>query len=242
MCNPGGCCSDPDSRSDFCDEQMLLLGDLMEEACYYCCREPQEYKASSIRRTLNEANPSEGSRAGEAVGEEVVVEKKDYNAKIEDFQRRSLQKIHAIDYENIDWYAYEWMVKVGTEYYFRYEGTMLVPPCWETVHWRVMKDPIRVHKRQIDELHRLLAWRLNPDTCTVDTAGIVSEDGNRVAVNREIQYNTDIHRLVFCECTDWISNFEADQLWCAGSDEPGNYTRLYDRPYSFDTGSEWIPS
>ena len=61
---------------------------------------------------------------------------------------------------------------------------MLVPPRWDTVHWRLMKDPIRVHKRQIDDLYRLLAWRLNPDTCKVDTAGILSDDGNWIKATR----------------------------------------------------------
>jgi hypothetical protein len=227
----------------------------MTEVCYYCCSEPQEYEASSRRglRGQNDDMLPEGARVVEAMGRKFLLRKENYAVKVtddkqhfksiyEDYQRRSLQTVHAIDYDNIDWYAYEWMLKVGTEYYFRYEGTMLIPPCWETVHWRVMKDPIRVHKRQIDELHRLLAWRLNAETCKVDTAGILSDDGNRVAVNREIQYNTDIHRKVFCECTDWVSKYEADQLWCEGFEEKGNYDRLYDRPYGFDTGGEWIPS
>lgn len=105
-----------------------------------------------------------------------------------------------------------------------------------------MKDPIRVHRRQIKELNRLLAWRRNPETCQVDTAGVLSNDGNSVAVNRELQYSTNIHRKVFCECNDWVSKIEADQAWCAGSEEEGNYERLYDRPYGFDTNGEWIPS
>jgi Eukaryotic-type carbonic anhydrase len=89
-----------------------------------------------------------------------------------DFKHREAQEaktsngtrtiIHDLDYEDVPFWPYEWIVKVETEYYFRYEGTQLVPPCWETVHWRLMKDPIRVPQRQIDELNRLLAWRLSP--------------------------------------------------------------------------------
>jgi len=33
----------------------------------------------------------------------------------------------------------------------------LVPP---QNHWRIMKDPIRVSQRQIDEMHRLLRYVL----------------------------------------------------------------------------------
>lgn len=257
MCKKDSCCSDPNQNSNFCRFQRAQLGVLMKEACYYCCREPQDYVVSGQRRKLLRGESEEevpvGSRLVEAMGRKFLLRKENYDFKIDDerahfnaiyeeFHGRSLQTIHAIDYENIDWYAYEWMLKAGTEYYFRYEGTMLVPPCWETVHWRVLKDPIRVHKRQIAELNRLLAWRLNPETCQVDTAGVLSNNGNTVAVNRELQYNTDIHRKVFCECNDWTSKYEADNEWCVGSDQEGNTERLYDRPYSFHTNGEWIPS
>ena len=136
--------------------------------------------------------------------------------------------------------AYEWMLKVGTEYYFRYEGTQVVPPCRQVVHWRVMKDPIRVHERQIAELNRLLAWRINEDTCTAETAGVLSEDGNKVNVNREIQYTHRNHRKVFCECKDWPSQFLNDQIWCTDWENDPNYNRFYAYPYSFPT-YDWLP-
>lgn len=43
-----------------------------------------------------------------------------------EYQHRSLTGvIHDIDYENLAWSPYEWMLKVDTEYYFRYEGTQV---------------------------------------------------------------------------------------------------------------------
>lgn len=159
-----------------------------------------------------------------------------------EFKQRNLNNvIHDEDYDDIPWFPYEWLVKVGTEYYYRYEGTQLVPPCWEVVHWRVMKDPIRVHKRQIAELNRLLAWRLNPDTCESDTAGVVSPDGNTVDLSREVMYDHSLHRKVFCECPAWPSQFPGDQEWCRNWRDDTNYDRFYTRPYSFDSGGKWHP-
>ena len=104
-----------------------------------------------------------------------------------------------------------------------------------------MKDPIRVHKRQIAELNRLLAWRLNPDTCEIDTAGVISDDGNTIKANREIQYYHSTHRMVFCECKDWPSKFESDKEWCDDWEDDTDYTRFYKQPYSFDSDGKWLP-
>jgi Eukaryotic-type carbonic anhydrase len=160
-----------------------------------------------------------------------------------DFKHREMQAADALfelDYEDVPYWPYEWLVKVETEYYFRYEGTMIVPPCWEVVHWRTMKDPIRVHKRQIEELNRLLAWRIAPSpSCEPDTAGRVSRDGNRVDLNRDTQYIHLQHRLVFCECKDWPSKFPSDKEWCTDWKEGSAEPRFYERPYSFDSNGEW---
>jgi len=159
-----------------------------------------------------------------------------------DHQRRNLQReIHEEDYANLEWFPYEWLIKVGTEYYYRYEGTMLVPPCWEVVHWRVMKDPIRVHPRQIKELNRLLAWRRNPDSCEGDTAGNLSNSGNTVDLSRTTNHYHSLHRKVFCECKDWPSKFPGDQQWCRNWKNDRDYDRFYTRPYSFNSGGKWHP-
>ena len=151
--------------------------------------------------------------------------------------------IHDEDYADVRYWPYEWMLKVGPDYYFRYEGTQVVPPCREFIHWRVMKDPMRVHPRQIKELNRLLAHRLAPEgtdnSCNVDTAGVLSPDGDRVKVNRDIQYLHKGHRMVFCECKDWPSRFDKDRQWCRNWQQDTNYTRFYDRPYSFKSNGQW---
>ena len=160
-----------------------------------------------------------------------------------DFRHRSMQQvIHQEDYADVPYWPYEWLVKVGTEYYFRYEGTMVVPPCWEVVHWRVMKDPIRVHPRQIAELNRLLAWRRSPsgsNKCEPDTAGILGPNNMTVSVNRYPAYLNPQHRFVFCECQNWPSKFQADQVWCNNYKADTNYNRFYKTPYSFNTNGQW---
>jgi hypothetical protein len=124
------------------------------------------------------------------------------------------------------------------QYYYRYEGTQVVPPCWEIVHWRVMKDPIRVHSRQIAELTRLLASRIDPVSCNADTAGVVKKDGN-FSVSREISYTHTQHRKVFCECKDWPSKFESDRNWCRNWKDDTEYKRFYEYPYNFETNGEF---
>jgi hypothetical protein len=149
------------------------------------------------------------------------------------FQRRELQVPIMENYEDVHWWPYEWLLKVGTEYYFRYEGSMTVPPCFTVNHWRVMKDPIRVAKHQIQELERLLAWRLNGD-CDASTAG-KPRDGNpdAVDVNRPLQELEKGHRMVFCECQDWPSKFPKEREWCEKWQTRDPELRLYDNPYNW---------
>ena len=106
-----------------------------------------------------------------------------------------------------------------------------------------MKDPIRVHPDQIRELQRLLAWRIAPlgsefNACQNDTAGfpVPGSNGNIVNVNRPVQSTTPImHRMVFCECIDWESEFLTDQEWCMK-----NVTERFDtHPYNFDTDGSY---
>lgn len=194
----------------------------------------------------------EGAKVTYSGGKKYVLRPENFDEEEEDeeeyfqkmfteYQERNLQTVHEDDYADIEWSVYEWLIKVGTEYYYRYEGTMLTPPCWEVVHWRAMKDPIRVHPRQIKELNRLLAWRKNPATCASDTAGVVSTDGNTVDLSRETQYYESPHRKVFCECKDWPSKFPGDQEWCRNWKNDKDYDRFYKRPYSFDSGGKWHP-
>lgn len=148
-------------------------------------------------------------------------------------QRRQLQKPVKENYEDVFWWPYEWLLKVGTEYYFRYEGSMTVPPCYTVNHWRVMKDPIRVAKHQIEELERLLAWRLN-GKCKASTAGKPRKNNpDAVDVNRPVQELDKGHRLVFCECQDWPSKFPQEREWCKKWQERDPDLRLFENPYNW---------
>ena len=149
------------------------------------------------------------------------------------------QERHLLNYDHIAYDAYEWLRAVKTEYYFRYEGTFTTPPCSEVAHWRVLKDPIRVHPDQIKELERLLARRISPKgsmfkECQNDSAGKLrpGRQGDAVDLNRPLQSLHTLHRMVFCECKDWKSNFDEDIQWCRKDIN----TRLYDAPYGYGIG------
>jgi Eukaryotic-type carbonic anhydrase len=148
-----------------------------------------------------------------------------------------------INYDHVDWFNYFGMLDVRTEYYYRYSGTQTIPPCHgkfvpegnreNTNHWRVMKDPIRISKRQLAEMHRLLRERIAPidavlNACKPDTAAKV--DTGVVNVARPLQSKNEVHYVTFCECDDWQSKWIEDQNWCQITDKR---TRFYDRPYNF---------
>jgi hypothetical protein len=147
--------------------------------------------------------------------------------------------------DEIEWFNYFPMLGVRTEYYYRYSGSQTIPPCYgnfqpdtreETNHWRVMKDPIRIHPRQLKELQRLIGSRIAPvddpvNRCQPDTAARVTSDGE-VEVARPIQYFHPAHFKVFCECKDWRSKWPEDRNWCDIDDV---YERFYDKPYNFLT-------
>jgi len=93
------------------------------------------------------------------------------------------------------------------------------PPCFEGVHWRVMKNALKVSPRQLKILENLLADRIDPQTCKPHTAGKSRGEGRVVDVNRDLQTTTPEHKLVFCECADWPSTYQEDLDWCALSPE-----------------------
>ena len=264
ICKDNSCCSNPRSTSSFCQSEYAKYTDNdFEEICYYCCSSPKEVGGSRRRNLRSEETEvvkdislsdeeiiPEGAKVFYANGKRFLVRKENFEENEEDEQvyfdriyaehkQRSLQQLAAVHEENyadITWFPYDWNVRVQTEYYFRYEGTMLIPPCFEIVTWRQYKDPIKVHRRQIDELNRLLAWRINPATCNKDSAGIVSGDGNKVNVNRALQFTTDSHKEVFCECKNWPSKFATDKMWCHDYQQDTNYDRFFKHPYNFESG------
>ena len=158
-----------------------------------------------------------------------------------------------ISYDEIPWFNYWPMLGVRTEYYFRYSGSQTIPPCYGdfdsvsrkgTNHWRVMKDPIRIHPRQLTELKRLIAERIAPNDdsvkslrCKPDTAARVTRDtlnpNKYVEVDtaRPLQSWDRVHYKTFCECKDWVSKWPEDRSWCTIDDMR---ERFYEKPYNFD--------
>ena len=127
----------------------------------------------------------------------------------------SVPQLLSKDYYKRQWHPYDWYVKVNTEYYFRYEGSMPEPPCFEGVHWRVLRKPIKVSPGQLRRLRNLLSNRLNPLTCEKETAGKPqSPESNKVLVNRPIQTMTRRHKFVYCECADWLPKSLEDRSYC----------------------------
>lgn len=103
------------------------------------------------------------------------------------------------------------------KYYFRYVGSTPEPPCFEGVHWRVLKDPIKVAPSQLRSLEKLLYNRIDPVTCQRYTAGtrrFPNRDPERLAYNRPLQTVTDEHKLMYCECADFKSRAENDLAYC----------------------------
>jgi hypothetical protein len=165
-----------------------------------------------------------------------------------DEQRQSHR--HLLNYEHVGpWFNYFPMIGVRTEYYYRYSGTQTIPPCYgqffsgseprkNTNHWRIMKDPIRVSNRQIDELHRLLRERIAPAGdpvfgCKADTAAKPDlDDPSKVSTARPLMNQHKAHFKVFCECQDWSSKWEEDKKWCRISNQRERY---FDHPYNYET-------
>jgi Eukaryotic-type carbonic anhydrase len=171
---------------------------------------------------------------------------------IEDMYRddKNLEQIQEEEREllegnQLSFHSYQFLIDVRTEYYFRYSGTQTVPPCYgpytantrgNTNHWRILKDPIRVHPRQIAEMERLLKNRIAPpddpfNACQVDTAGVIDEEGH-ISVARPLQDFSYGHYESFCECKDWPSKWPEDRAWCEIKDIQ---ERFYDHPYHFKT-------
>jgi hypothetical protein len=172
---------------------------------------------------------------------------KDWDAWILEQSLKKPTPLHRqlIDYSHLEWFNYFLMIGARTEYYFRYEGTQTIPPCYgpytsdsrtNTNHWRVLKDPIRVHPRQITEMERLIGNRIAGPTedsefaCQPDTAAKV--ETNKVSTNRPVQEYNRRHFKTFCECKDWPSKWPDDRAWC---DIPTFQERFYDQPYNYVT-------
>mmetsp|Transcript_30873 Transcript_30873/g.40417 ORF Transcript_30873/g.40417 Transcript_30873/m.40417 type:complete len:130 (+) Transcript_30873:1-390(+) len=115
-----------------------------------------------------------------------------------------------------------------------------------------MKDPLRVHPRQVAEVQRLLAERIAPKgsphrQCLPYTAGKPTQGilgGPAVKLNRPIQQFHPASKMQFCECKDWRSKWPEDKEWCKIGElykdgyKVGDTKRYFDKPYNFDAGEK----
>jgi Eukaryotic-type carbonic anhydrase len=131
-------------------------------------------------------------------------------------------------YFNRLWHPYDWVDACKTEYYFQYLGSLVEPPCFVGVHWRIMRRPIRISPRQLRIISNLVAKRQDPITCKINsTVGKPRNDGTKwVDVNRPIQMLQGRHDLAFCECVDWNSSLIEDKTYCMQTmEQRGVYPR-----------------
>lgn len=125
------------------------------------------------------------------------------------------------------YHPYMFYKDTGTEYYFRYQGSVIEPPCIQNVHWRVMRLPITISPAQFRRLDQIFTTRLNPTTCEPETAGrprITVRPNEGVSnssiptikrdVTRPLQTITFDHKLVYCECANWPSIAPKDAMYC----------------------------
>eukprot|EP00934_Nitzschia_sp_Nitz4_P001123 Nitzschia sp. Nitz4//scaffold115_size69933//25168//26921//NITZ4_005999-RA/size69933-processed-gene-0.56-mRNA-1//1//CDS//3329533490//1123//frame0 len=211
---------------------------IMEPADFEPTNTTEEEWAAFIEQQSNEFKEEE------RIWKQIHQQHNDTYEAHEIFHERLRERRRLIMGDGIEWFNYWPMLGVRTEYYFRYSGSMTTPPCYGnfvsgnregTLHWRVMKDPIRIHRRQLTELKRLLANRIQPAdadvmACQPDTAAKV--DGDEVSTARPLQYFHTVHFETFCECKDWPSKWPEDRAWC---DIDDIYERFYDTPYNFET-------
>ncbi|KAG7343367.1 Eukaryotic-type carbonic anhydrase [Nitzschia inconspicua] len=172
-----------------------------------------------------------------------------YGGQHTDELHEHFRRLHQGD--ELEWFNYWPLIGVRTEYYFRYSGSQTIPPCYGnhidnsrsgTNHWRVMKDPIRIHPRQLKELKRLIGERISPkgslvDECMVDTAAKVTRDSEtqeiiNIEAARPLQEWNNVHFKTFCECKNWESKWPEDRQWCLIGDIS---ERFFDKPYNFNS-------
>jgi carbonic anhydrase len=88
---------------------------------------------------------------------------------------------------------------VPSIYFYGYEGSLTDPPCSEMVSWFITDTPMAVHRRQVEQLQRLIFTHVSPDC---EKTSVHSEG----SVARPIQ---DSFRRPVWQCTSL--DFPADE-------------------------------
>lgn len=91
-----------------------------------------------------------------------------------------------------------------TIHYYRYKGMITMPPCSEIVAWRVLDEPLKISRRQLQAMARLLADYRDPDTCS-QGATQTSNTGENVRPLQEI--NHERQELSHCTEKDFTFRF-----------------------------------
>jgi hypothetical protein len=100
---------------------------------------------------------------------------------------------------------HDWIEKVGLNTSFAMKGPR-VSLRVSRLSRRVVKDSIRVPRKQILQLEQLVADRVDPTLCIRETAGRIHLNNTKlVDVTRPEQTMASAHRVVYCEYSDSAS-------------------------------------
>lgn len=58
-------------------------------------------------------------------------------------------------------HLHELFAEISGKEKFNYQGSLTTPPCSETVEWFVVKEPLKINKKQLDFFKQL--WEENPE-------------------------------------------------------------------------------
>ena len=86
-----------------------------------------------------------------------------------------------------------------TDQFYRYRGSITIPPCTAMVNWRILDTPLKISRRQFKRIAYLINNAIDPKTCQYITAA--STNGE---VNRPLQrFDYENQDLVHCTYEDF---------------------------------------
>jgi hypothetical protein len=138
------------------------------------------------------------------------------------FIRSPLQHIQTIQYCTL-YYTTCVQIYCTTQWFYRYRGSMTMPPCVNDVRWRVLDKPLKISTRQLHVIEYMIATARDPliggcskvtvgkprhrDTTTKDSNSN-NNDANAIIavdVNRPLQRRSSSsqHNLKYCDSDDF---------------------------------------